>query len=392
MERLVANWYIYIYDNMYSFYGVYDELTKYSDAISGCFEEGGILHSAYVLMTSLGLGMLSVYFVIAAGTRLSGKNASTAQFFKTLVEFFIGYALALNSFDIVKYMFYLGDSMAAELAGSSSIVPSLEPYATPLVECLEDFELFDLVMYALKALIPYLACLISSFFVAYVVVSRVLRICVNAVMSPIAVANFFEGTRRSDSIRFLKRTAAMGLQCSVIMIIMIAVTDLAGYMAGNPQYSEAMSASNTVQDYADEMLESSQSNYAELKTDVEYAVDKLGMSARNGIMLKSEYREARNHLLDDYDSVTPADEAKFKEYENMLDVEIFSRNGTSYVYDSNNHAILKDKYLTLDYDSTIAFLNAMLGNNNYIVLIMLLAVKAGMIKQSISLCNTIVGV
>lgn len=393
MEKLLANWYTYIYDNMYSLNGIYVEMTRYSDAIMGVLEDGGSLHTIYVLMTSIGLGMLVVYFVISLGTRLQEKEVSPAIIFKTLLEFFVGYILALNSFDIVRNLFELGDALGA-MVSTYSYGFSFEPYTESFSKCLEDFSLKDQLMYMFNALIPYGACVITNFFITYTIVSRVIRISVNAVMSPFAAANFFEGSRRSDSIRFLKRTFAMCLQCSVIMIVVAACTDLSGYMASNDQYSEGISAMSTVDTAKEEMLATAESNFSELSTDVEYAVDKLGLAAREGDdrKLKSDIKKARDNLLDEYDEVTPSREAEFQQYESLLHIEVFNRMGGSYTYDGDGHAVLKDKYITFTEDSAVKFMDAILGSGNYVVLLMLLAVKLGMIKQSMSLCNTIVGV
>lgn len=404
MNRLLANWYLYIYDNMFSLNGISDQLTTYSDAITGALSDEGLLHSAYIVMRTLGVGMLVVYFIITLGTRLQGNNTSPAIFFKSMLEFFVGYMLAMNSFDIVRNMFLLGDSMAKLLERDSSVGESLDAWIETFSESIANIGILYQVLYALKALLPYLASVITTLFITYVIVTRVLRICVNAAMSPIAVANYFEGSRKSDSIRFLKRTAAMCLQCSMIMVIVAGVRDLSAFMSNNTVYSEAMDATETVEDAKNEMLSSVSGNISKLATELKYAADKKGPSAHYGPDLTSEYNEPIKKLLDNCESTTEDMEAEFKQYENLLGIEIFEREGDSYVYEdavnldsehpfeSIERAKLKGEYMIFTEEATTKFMDAMLGNNSFIVLIMLLAVKVGMIKQSMSFCNTVMGV
>lgn len=101
MEGLLADMYIYIYENMYALTGIYDKLTTYSNAIMGTLADGGVLHDAYLVVRTVAFGLLAVYFVIAFGTRMTGRETSPSIVFKTLLEYFIGFAFALNSFTMV---------------------------------------------------------------------------------------------------------------------------------------------------------------------------------------------------------------------------------------------------------------------------------------------------
>ena len=85
MEALLANMYTYIYDNMYALTGIYDKLTTYSNAIMGTLADGGSLHNAYLIVRTIAFGMLTVYFVIAFGTRMEGREISPSIVFRTLL-------------------------------------------------------------------------------------------------------------------------------------------------------------------------------------------------------------------------------------------------------------------------------------------------------------------
>ena len=101
MHIALANMLVYIYDNLYGQSRMKDTLTLYSDAIIQSLTTGGSLYSLYLAVRTVGFGILTVYFIITLGTRLEGRETSPSVVFQTLLQFFVGYALAFMSFDCV---------------------------------------------------------------------------------------------------------------------------------------------------------------------------------------------------------------------------------------------------------------------------------------------------
>ncbi len=397
MEGLLADMYIYIYENMYALTGIYDKLTTYSNAIMGTLADGGVLHDAYLVVRTVAFGLLAVYFVIAFGTRMTGRETSPSIVFKTLLEYFIGFAFALNSFAMVKWFFEAGDGLAAYmLADSAGTEGELSAFLTTFKESIDNIGFTGQVMYLFKGLLPYLLCMIANIFILYAIVTRVLRICVNATLSPIAVANFFDGSRHSDGVRFIKKTASMCLQCSVIMVIVAGTSSISAYMSTSDTFKDALGEQQTVETLKNDMIDSAKSNNSLVSTDIWSAANTLGSKARssdNGYsMLNKKYGKATAALLDNYDKVTKSQENTYKKYEKLLNIKIFSRDDNGhYIYNSDGKAMLNQKYVTFDSDKMTAFMNGLLGGNNIVILCGLMAIKVGLIKKSNSLCNTIVG-
>lgn len=394
MHIALANMLIYIYDNLYSQSRIKETLSLYSDAIMDALAPGSSLYALYLTIRSVGFGILAVYFIIALGTRMEGRETSPTVIFQTLLQFFVGYALALLSFDMVKWFFQLGDALAALIAESTTNGNSLAEFGTALANSLDDtLDLTSQVMYIMKALLPWLGCVATQFIITYAVVSRVIRICVNAVLSPIAVANFFDGSRHADGVRFIKKTFAMCLQCAAIMVIIAGMSSITRYMAYGATYHDDLSTSAVKESY-DILLDSTTNDFSAVNVDVNYAVDKIGTKAYKGNALKKRYSEARDALLSkDIGKVTSTQEAKYKKYERDLGIEVFARNGSSYIYNSDGYAILNDKYITFSSEEMSNFLLTVIGSGNgFWIFLMLLVVKVGLIKQSMSLCNVIVGV
>lgn len=394
MHIALANMLIYIYDNLYSQSRIKETLSLYSDAIMDALAPGSSLYALYLTIRSVGFGILAVYFIIALGTRMEGRETSPTVIFQTLLQFFVGYALALLSFDMVKWFFQLGDALAALIAESTTNGNSLAEFGTALANSLDDtLDLTSQVMYIMKALLPWLGCVATQFIITYAVVSRVIRICVNAVLSPIAVANFFDGSRHADGVRFIKKTFAMCLQCAAIMVIIAGMSSITRYMAYGATYHDDLSISAVKESY-DKLLDSTTNDFSAVNVDVNYAVDKIGTKAYKGNALKKRYSEARDALLSkDIGKVTSTQEAKYKKYERDLGIEVFARNGSSYIYNSDGYAILNDKYITFSSEEMSNFLLTVIGSGNgFWIFLMLLVVKVGLIKQSMFLCNVIVGV
>lgn len=394
MDRVLANWYVYIYNALFSQTGTYDKLTTYSDAISSTLSPGGALYSVYIFVRTIAFGILTVYLVITLGTKLEGKEASPAVIFRTFLQFFVGYALAFFSFDIVCWIFKFGDALAEAIRDSSVTVSDdfIESTDT-FIACLDSFSFTDKVFYLFKAALPYMVCLFCDIVISYTLITRCLRICVNAALSPIAVANFFEGTRRSDAVRFLKRTLAMGLQCATIMIITAGVSSVTGYLGSGSVYSNSLAAGNTVLDAQQEMIDSSSVNYDTVTKAINKAVDKKGGPDK----VDSDYVYPIATLSTTTSKITRSLEADCKKAEDWLGIEIFVRDDNgNYVYaldeeDGKRYAKVSVKYKTFTVEATKNFMSALLGGSNYWIFILMLLVRTGLIKQSMAFANTVVG-
>lgn len=133
MESLLSSWYIYIYDNLYTQTGVYNLFTTYSDAIGEAISPDGNLHGIYLTIRIIAFGILTMFFIVTLGTRMESREASPSIVFKTLLQFFVGYTLALFSFDIVLWMFQAGDWLGSKILETTvADMESLEVLLTRL--------------------------------------------------------------------------------------------------------------------------------------------------------------------------------------------------------------------------------------------------------------------
>ena len=394
MGIFLSNMIIYIYNSLYAQTGLYKTLTMYSGAIMSTLQDGGALHTVYLTIRSVGYGVLVLYFIIAMGTKLSSRMTSPNVIVQTLIQLLVGVAFTTMSFQIVIWLFTLGDNMAGLILESTTPIDiDIDDFVTILGNTLENnISFVGQAMYVLKAFLPWVGCIITEFVVTYAIITRVIRICVNAVLSPIAIANFFDGSRHSDGVKFLKKTFAMCLQCSAIMIITAAVANISGYMAASDLYSTQMQGKNAIETATSDLIASRAPDAKSIDRSITDNINVMGLGVRDPKYSKLFADKAQ--FKNTCGKVTKDKEEKFKKMEKEFNIDIFKKNGSSYVYDENGYAMIKEKYQTFSSDAMEKFLLAILGGNGGTgwIFLLLLVVKIGLIKQSNSLCNVIVGV
>lgn len=394
MEGFLANMYIYIYTSLFAPTATYEKLSLYSDAIQGALTDTSLLHTTYVTVRTLAFGMLAVYFIITLGTRFEGKEISPSVVFKTGLEFFVGYCLAFFSFDIVSWLFTIGDWLAELLLEDiMSKYQSLEGYFDAFKNALSDVNFISLIGYLFRAFFAYIICLVANMAIMYTIITRVIRICVSAAMSPFVAANYFDGTRRSDAVKFLKKTLSMCLQCSMIMVLSVATASMADVMTEDKAFSSSMENKSALMKAGDELIESKSIDGDKIANITNIGVNKYNY-INQGMPGADKTQQAFSKLnANDIEEIPESKESEYMEYEDVLGVEIFERteDGSHYEYTDDNYIKIKGQYYTLETDKVKNFMDIMLGKGHYMIFVLLMVARVGLIKKSNSLCNTIVG-
>lgn len=349
MHKLLASWYIQIYSNLYSADPVSTKLTLYSDAIDRSFSGSSLITQAYQIFLTVAIGLMLFYFVLSWGTSVMSKEATVTTFFISGLKLFVGYCLALKGFDIVHWMFQMGEELGDLIIGESDVVVFSPELEIALANGIKKIDIMSQIGYVFKALIPILLCLMADLVIVYVIVSRVLRIYVCAAMSPIALANTFDDTRRSDAVRFLKRTLAMALQCSMIIVVVLSVGIISNYMGNSNMNDPAEALFGSIVEDGEEI--------SKVETEMEI-----------------QYGDKPNHKKEAFEK---------KIYQ-------IDENG-NFVKDEEGKRVLNPSYQKFSNKETKNFLDGILSKGNYWILICMLFIKMGLIKKSLSMCNTIVG-
>lgn len=392
MGRLLANWYIYIYNNLYYQSGTIDSLTMYSDAILGALKHSGTLYATYLIVRTVGFGLLTVYMIISLGTKMMGRETSTSVLVKTFLQYFVGYAIALKSFDIVEWLFQWGDWLAETVVDGISEPSFFDEYAGAFTNGLDNLNILAQSTYMFKAFFPYVVCVTTNLIIMYIIISRVLRICVNATLSPIAAVNFFDDSRHSDGVKFIKRTLAMSLQCAAIMVITAAVSSLTQAMAVDSVYKNDIRSEITIEEAQQELIESAKAgdrlfDEIQLFRDVE-----IGDAYKETLSEDDRKKlEACRAITTNTESVTADMEEEYKKYEDLIGMDVYQKENEHYVYDDEGHAKINSEYLEFDEETMRNFMDKLMSKNNYFIFIVLLVIRMGLIKKSNSLCNLIVG-
>lgn len=366
LAGVVADWYIKIYNSFYAPNNDYGTLKLYSNAIGDTFEHNQTAYKMYLIVRAIAFGILTVYFLINLSEKVSEDNFSTPQLFSSLLKYVVGYMIAIVSFDAVKGIFFLGDSLIDLLKSTSTVSPIPPFYKYPLeyslVKAGNADGSFSLLWYLFKAVLPLILCLLYDIVLIYMILSRIIKICVSAAMSPIAVADVFDSVKHSEGIKFFKKIFAMSLQCCMILVISVLMTNITNYM---------------VQDLSDTRTALTQ----------------------NATDAAQKITDARNYKIKDkfLGNVFSSKERKevIKKYttkKKVNDANAFKKIAETYA-DDKAPALLKSFY-TEDYSIPINFLNAVIpaSATAYFTLIAMMAIKMALIRKSNALCNTILGV
>ena len=366
LAGVVADWYIKIYNSFYAPNNDYGTLKLYSNAIGDTFTQNQTAYKMYLVVRAIAFGILTVYFLINLSEKVTEDNFSTPQLFSSLLKYVAGYMIAILSFDAVKWIFFFGDSLIDLLKTTSTVSPIPTFYKYPLeyslVKAGKADSSFSLIGYLFKAILPLGLCVLYDIVLIYMILSRIIKICVSAAMSPIAVADVFDSVKRSDGIKFFKRIFAMTLQCSMILVISVLMTNITNYMVQDQtetRTSTTQSASDAAQKITD---------------------------ARN-------YKINGNAFSDFFSSKERKDIiSQYTTKKKVNDSNAFKKIAETYT-DDKAPALLKSFY-TEDYSIPVGFLDSVIPQSTvaYFTLIAMMAIKMALIRTSNALCNTILGV
>lgn len=366
LAGVVADWYIKLYNSFYAPNNDYGTLKLYSNAIGDTLSKNEAAYKLYLIVRAIAFGILTIYFLLNLKEKVTADNFSTPQLFSSLLKYVVGYMIAIMSFDAVKWMFLLGDSLIDLLKQSSTVSPIPVLYKYPLEASLikagQADKNLSLIGYLFKGVIPLGLCVIYDIILIYMVLSRIIKICVSAVISPIAVADVFDSVKHSDGIKFFKRIFAMTLQCSMILVISVLMTNITGYM---------------IKDETD------------ARTEITVSADKAAAALTDAKNYKITSKKGLSEeAKEDYKNVIKTYTTK----KQIIDSDAFNKISNNYP-DEYATELLKCFY-TEDYEIPINFLDAVIPPSTiaYFTLIAMIVIKMALIRKSNALCNTILGV
>ena len=423
----LVDWYTDIYTNVYGYDNLYKQvLSQFNTYLKEMVNSLQFTAFTNTILT-IGVVLMLFYFFTDLTEKAAMNQLSTLQLGKSFCAALGTIFIMFHSKNIFIFLMNmvesLNDSLTIGARGHMIVSNILTNDITQLLlsRCVaEHFSVWAILGYTLTALLLMLVSLAVRMYILYfatttdiviiyVVVTRVLRVCANAVLSPIAICNFFDGSRHSDGMRFIKKTLAMCLQCSAIMIICAASTSLYSYITTDASRSSifrgsAESHENVIK-AKNSMVKSQSVNINALRDATEQARQNIGYVAYDDPDLHKHSATATPTTSNTYINaaykltqtkiakIKEDKEEEYKKYEDTLGIQVFVRDKNGhYKYTKKGYAKLDDKYKIFNEEKMTTFMNMLLGGTNWLTMVFILVAKAGLIKKSNSICNVIVGV
>lgn len=213
---------------------------KYSDALS--MARG--LHRSVVM--PLALMLVFIYFMLAVVDKLSQENFTWEMFFRQLAMLLVSKYLIEHGFEILKLLFDIGMSFAAQIQAWTGYTGDEVNTVTNAKEIIKTFReglgldgvftswLGDLILW-FYLLLPWLGSWIMKLCVSIICYTRVVEIYYRATFAPIALADFFHSGLQGSGWRFLKSFLAVCLQGGTILVIAILFSALVGQHVADEQ-------------------------------------------------------------------------------------------------------------------------------------------------------------
>lgn len=233
MVKIFYDWYITIFEGLYSSEGMYSTFSKYNDLFSTLLGND-IFKNIVAAIISAGMGICLIYFLLDMSDKATAQNFTFEYIMRSFLKLCIAFFLMTHCMDIIKLMVDIGTGLAANIqtenVGSDFFQnpDNVEAFKNGLTF----ISLKDGIGYAIKGLIPYVVIFLCNIITIFIAISRVVELTIRAVFAPIGVSDCFVEESRSNGIRYLKKIAALALQFALMVMITVCIGLLMSAVVG----------------------------------------------------------------------------------------------------------------------------------------------------------------
>ena len=211
-------------------------LMKRYDEISQTAMNMGSFTNLVNTIKGLAVGITLILYFIDLSGKVTEKNFSIEQFFKSTLRCVVSYMFIMNSDAIVGYLMSAGSVLANDITNSDIGYDFFSSEhgerKTMLINGIEKLGIKDRLSYIILALIPWLISMIGEVILQIVLISRILEIGVMTVFAPIAISDVYREGTSSSGVQYMKKMLALGMQVAVILLINIATQAIISQIMG----------------------------------------------------------------------------------------------------------------------------------------------------------------
>lgn len=188
--------------------------------------------SIYDAVCVVGSSLAVIYYLIALLDKAQSEQFSLEQFLKQTIKFTITLIILKNGLALLKYLLIFSDKLFDEIwlktSGTSS--DKICEIYTRASECDSWFlggtvDAFGLLM---ELVIPYICMFAAKLLIMINSYSRALEFFVRVAFAPIGLASLASGENTHQSLRYIKKLLAVGIQGAMIFAIVLCYASLMG--------------------------------------------------------------------------------------------------------------------------------------------------------------------
>ena len=192
----------------------------------------GVLSGPYNTMKTLGVSLLTLYFLIELAEKTSHDNFTIEHFVRMFIKFIIGYELISKGLSLFTKFISLTNAVTNDISTSINVEETSNGYEAFVAAvdkmCDGNFvmEFLAPLPVILLLMVPALIMMLFSIILQVLFASRIVEMMVRVMFAPIACADIYSEGTRGGGFRYIKKFIALGLQSAVIIAVFIGVSKL----------------------------------------------------------------------------------------------------------------------------------------------------------------------
>ncbi len=205
------------------------------------------LSPALATMTSLGVGLLCIWFFVDLIAKATADSFTVEHFVKSMMKFVAGYIVLTNLIEpdgsggykglvpiIINGVADIVESLQGSTAGGGAALMIDSPLVMVWYKLYVGHWLTASLSVILDLLLPSLLTTVSRVLIRAFALGRIIELSLLVIFSPVAISNIFGDASHDQNygIKFLKKLGAIELQGLIMNYCVLIATNIQGAMNG----------------------------------------------------------------------------------------------------------------------------------------------------------------
>lgn len=209
----------------------------------------------YDAIEVVGVSFATIYFLLALIDKVQTDQFNIEHFFKALLKWTVTIIIISNGVYFLQLLMFMCDKLYDELADSDAIKTALGSSSVSGGAVCELYEalkgtashfangVFAAIGYLFELIIPYICVFISKILIMVNSYGRAIEFFVRVAFAPIGMAGLASGENNSQTLKYIKKLAAVGIQGALILVVVLCYTTLLYTIQNNATgFGEAVGA------------------------------------------------------------------------------------------------------------------------------------------------------